>query len=158
MTSPTELLENYRKRRLKIALAESCTGGMIAAGLTDIPNASDVFERGFVTYSNDAKVELLDVPPDTIREYGAVSEETALAMAEGCLRHSRADITLAVTGIAGPGGASEGKPVGLIYFGIAGKDGILFAERHQFTGTRDEIRAKARNTAYNLLQQELDSE
>ena len=109
------LLATLRARKLLLATAESCTGGLIAGVLTEIAGSSDVVERGFVTYSNEAKNELIDVPMAMIREHGAVSKEVALAMAAGALAHSRADITVAVTGVAGPGGGSAAKPVGLVH-------------------------------------------
>ena len=109
------LLADFRARRLTLATAESCTGGLIAALLSEIPGASEVLERGFVTYSNAAKVELLGVPADLIQSAGAVSPEVALAMAHGALKHAPADIAIAVTGIAGPGGGTADKPVGLVY-------------------------------------------
>ena len=111
------VLNAARSRGLMIATAESCTGGMIAAALTDIPGSSDVFERGFVTYSNDAKMELLGVDPALITAHGAVSEQVARAMADGALTRSRAGIALSVTGVAGPGG-SEAKPEGMVCFGL----------------------------------------
>ncbi|MBC8049339.1 MAG: CinA family protein, partial [Chitinophagales bacterium] len=110
-----QVLTACRERKLKLATAESCTGGLISAYLTEISGSSDVFDRGFVTYSNDAKIEMLEVPAETIAMWGAVSEETARAMAGGALSLSRADITVAVTGIAGPGGGSAAKPVGLVH-------------------------------------------
>jgi nicotinamide-nucleotide amidase len=113
------LLDLLRARKLKLATAESCTGGLIAAMLTEVPGSSDVFERGFVTYSNEAKAEMLSVPAALIKEHGAVSEEVARAMAEGALRNSRADIAVSVTGIAGPDGGTEAKPVGLVHFGVS---------------------------------------
>ncbi len=109
------LLATLRARKLLLATAESCTGGLIAGVLTEIAGSSDVVERGFVTYSNEAKNELIDVPMAMIREHGAVSKEVALAMAAGALAHSRADIAVAVTGVAGPGGGSAAKPVGLVH-------------------------------------------
>ena len=113
------LLEACRTRGLRIATAESCTGGLIAALLTGIPGSSDVVERGFVTYSNAAKTELLGVPAGLIAKHGAVSEEVARAMAEGALAHSHADLAVSVTGVAGPGGGSAAKPVGLVHLGLA---------------------------------------
>ena len=110
------LLATLRARKLMIAAAESCTGGLIAGVLTEIAGSSDVVERGFVTYSNEAKNELIDVPMALIEANGAVSREVALAMAAGALEHSRADVAVAVTGVAGPGGGSEAKPVGLVHF------------------------------------------
>jgi nicotinamide-nucleotide amidase len=109
------LLATLRARKLMLATAESCTGGLIAGVLTEIAGSSDVVERGFVTYSNEAKNELIGVPMAMIREHGAVSKEVALAMAAGALAHSRADIAVSVTGVAGPGGGSGAKPVGLVH-------------------------------------------
>jgi len=128
---PTTLLALYRTRGLRIATAESCTGGMIAAALTDIGGSSDVFERGFVTYSNEAKTEMLGVPAELIAHHGAVSVHVAREMALGALRHARADVAVAVTGIAGPGGGSDAKPVGLVYLGGARK-GAARVEHHAF--------------------------
>ena len=114
-----DLLAACRAKGLKLATAKSCTGGLIAAILTEVAGSSDVFERGFVTYSNDAKTELIGVPADLIRTHGAVSEEVARAMAEGVLLHARVEIAVSVTGVAGPGGGSAAKPVGLVHFGAA---------------------------------------
>ena len=113
------LLDLCRARGVKLATAESCSGGLIAAILTEVPGSSDVVERGFVTYSNEAKTEQLGVPAELIERHGAVSEEVARAMAEGALTNSRADIAVAVTGVAGPGGGTAAKPVGLVHFGAA---------------------------------------
>ena len=118
MTDPETLLADARAFGVMIATAESCTGGMVAARLTDTPGSSDVFERGFVTYSNAAKTQMLDVPADLIAEHGAVSEDVAHAMAAGALRHSNANLAVSITGVAGPGG-SERKPEGMVCFGIA---------------------------------------
>lgn len=115
------LLPLLAARGLKIATAESCTGGLIAALLTEIPGSSAVVDRGFVTYSNEAKSEQIGVPTATISNYGAVSRETALAMAEGALARSRADVAIAVTGVAGPSGGSVEKPVGLVHLAVAAK-------------------------------------
>lgn len=115
------LLATLRSRRMMIATAESCTGGLIAGLLTEIAGSSDVVERGFITYSNEAKMDLLGVPAGMLAQYGAVSRETAMAMAEGALAHSLADVAVAVTGIAGPGGGTVDKPVGLVHFGLAAK-------------------------------------
>lgn len=112
-------LELARQRGWKIATAESCTGGLIAGALTDVAGSSDVVDRGFVTYSNEAKQQMLDVSAATLDRFGAVSEPTAKEMAYGALANSLADITISVTGIAGPGGASADKPVGLVWFGLA---------------------------------------
>jgi nicotinamide-nucleotide amidase len=116
------LVRALRDKGWKLAAAESCTGGLVAGAITDIAGSSDVFERGFVTYSNAAKVEMLGVPNDLIEQYGAVSEAVARAMAEGALRHSKADVAVAITGIAGPAGGSAAKPVGLVHFACATKD------------------------------------
>ena len=113
---------------LKLATAESCTGGLIAAILTEVPGSSDVFERGFVTYSNEAKTELLGVPAELIEKHGAVSEEVARAMASGALGHSRADIAVAVTGVAGPGGGTTAKPVGLVHLAAARRGSVTHKE------------------------------
>jgi len=119
------LLDLCRARKLMIATAESCTGGLVAATLTEVPGSSDVLERGFVTYSNAAKSQMLGVPADLIARFGAVSRETAEAMANGALAHSLADLAVSITGIAGPGGGSPGKPVGLVHFAAAGRGGLL---------------------------------
>lgn len=113
--SAEALLTTLRARKLMVATAESCTGGLIAGVLTEIAGSSDVVERGFVTYSNEAKTELIGVPAEMIAAHGAVSKEVALAMAAGALAHSRADISVAVTGVAGPGGGTAAKPVGLVH-------------------------------------------
>ncbi|WP_028310193.1 CinA family protein [Derxia gummosa] len=130
-----------RARGWRVTTAESCTGGMIAARLTDLAGSSDWFERGFVTYSNDAKVELLGVPAETIAQHGAVSEATALAMARGALDRSLAQVAVAVTGIAGPGGGSAEKPVGTVWFGFVVRGQQPFAALRQFDGDRAAIRA-----------------
>ncbi|MFN4059623.1 MULTISPECIES: CinA family protein [Paracoccus] len=118
MTAAAEVLAAARARGIRIATAESCTGGLIAGALTEVPGSSDAFDRGFVTYSNAAKVQMLDIRPDTLEAHGAVSEQIAAQMAEGALRHSEAGIAVSVTGIAGPGG-SEHKPEGRVCFGIS---------------------------------------
>jgi len=147
------LLIALADRGLKLVSAESCTGGMIAAALTTLPGASDVFERGFITYSNEAKTELLGVPAELIEAHGAVSAQVAQAMAAGALNHSRADLAVSVTGIAGPGGGSPEKPVGLVYIGIADKQGAATSFRHQFTGDRTEVRRQTVEAAFaHLLQ------
>jgi nicotinamide-nucleotide amidase len=155
-----EILDRARGLGLKISTAESCTGGLVAAALTAIAGSSDVFERGFVTYSNEAKTEMLDVDPALINVHGAVSKEVALAMAAGVLLRSRAYLSVAVTGVAGPGGGSAGKPVGLVHFAaakvISRKDQELkftalhHEERFGDIG-RAEVRAKSVETALKLL-------
>ena len=128
------VLAACRSARLRLAVAESCTGGLVLASLTAIPGASDVVERGFVTYSNEAKSEMLGVPGALIETHGAVSEPVARAMAEGALRHSPADVGIGVTGIAGPGGATVEKPVGLVHIAAARKGRETRHERHLFAG------------------------
>jgi len=147
----TTLLDLYRAKRLRIATAESCTGGMIAAALTDIGGSSDVFDRGFVTYSNEAKTELIGVPAVLIAQHGAVSLHVAREMALGALQHARADVAVAVTGIAGPGGGSDAKPVGLVYLAVARRGGQPAIERHQFHGDRAAIRRETVERALEML-------
>ena len=144
------LLERYRAAGLKLATAESCTGGLIAAALTEIAGSSDVVERGFVTYSNEAKSELLGVPAALIAEKGAVSAEVAEAMAQGALARSRADAAVSVTGIAGPGGGTADKPVGLVYLGACRQGGRPRHERRVFAGDRAAVRRAALDEALDL--------
>ena len=127
----------------KLATAESCTGGWVAQCLTAISGSSDWFERGFVTYSNEAKQEMLGVEPETLLKHGAVSETTASAMAAGALRHSHANWALSITGIAGPAGGSLEKPVGAVCFGWVGPDGRVEVESCFFPGSREEIRSQS---------------
>jgi nicotinamide-nucleotide amidase len=145
------LLDLYRAKNLRIATAESCTGGMIAAALTDTAGSSDVFERGFVTYSNAAKTELLGVPAEFIAHHGAVSVHVAREMAAGALKRSKADVAVAVTGVAGPGGGSDAKPVGLVYLAVARRGSDPAIERHQFHGDRAAIRRAAVERALEML-------
>jgi nicotinamide-nucleotide amidase len=146
------LLDLYRRHGWMIATAESCTGGLIAATLTEIAGSSDVVDRGFVTYSNEAKSDLLGVPEDLIATHGAVSAEVAAAMATGALARSRAAVTVAVTGIAGPGGGTAEKPVGLVYIGLARRDRPEPSiERHVFDGRRHEVRLQTVVRAIDLL-------
>ncbi len=146
------LLDLYRRRGWMIATAESCTGGLIAATLTEIAGSSDVVDRGFVTYSNEAKTDLLGVPATLIAQHGAVSDPVAAAMALGAVSRSRAHVAVAVTGIAGPGGGSAEKPVGLVYIGIARQGNPLATvERHVFDGRRHEVRLQTVVRAIDLL-------
>jgi len=138
-------------RGLMAATAESCTGGLVAAALTAIAGSSSVVDRGFVTYSNEAKAEMLGVPMALIQQHGAVSEPVARAMAEGALAHSRAQVSVAITGIAGPGGGSADKPVGLVHFAAARQGSVTRARHHVFAGDRDAVRAQAVLTALDLL-------
>jgi nicotinamide-nucleotide amidase len=146
------VLTACRARGWRLATAESCTGGLVAAALTAIPGASDVVERGFVTYSNKAKLELLGVPQDTIAQHGAISAEIAAAMARGAVARAGVDLAVSTTGIAGPGGGTPQKPVGLAYLGIATRDGGARVERRVFPGDRDEVRRAAMVEALEMLQ------
>jgi len=147
-----DLLAACRAAGLWIACAESCTGGLVAAAITEIPGSSDVFERGFVTYSNLAKIEMLDVSEKTLEAFGAVSRDAALEMARGALARSKADIAVAVTGVAGPGGGSDEKPVGLVHFGYAARAGeARHVERRFGALSRAEIRRASVEQALALL-------
>jgi nicotinamide-nucleotide amidase len=142
----TELLQ----RGQRVCTAESCTGGLIAKSFTDLAGSSDWFDRGFVTYSNAAKSEMLTVPAALIEDYGAVSEAVANAMASGALRHSEADYAVAVTGVAGPGGGSAEKPVGTVWIAVASVDQLV-ARRHLFAGDRGAVRAATLVSAIEAL-------
>ncbi|MFE3835751.1 CinA family protein [Pseudogemmobacter sonorensis] len=151
------ILGAARRAGLSLATAESCTGGMVAAALTDVPGASEVFDRGFVTYSNAAKTQMLGVAPRTLADHGAVSEEVAREMAEGALRHSQAGLAVSITGIAGPGG-SEFKPEGRVCFGLARQGHPTRVETVEFGAPgRAEVRAAARDHALRLLALALDA-
>ena len=126
------LLELCRERKLKITTAKSCTGGLVAATLTDIPGSSDIVDRAFVTYSNAAKQAMLGVPPALLERFGAVSQETAEAMARGALAHAPVQLAVSITGIAGPGGAVPGKPVGLVHFAACSRTRRLVHQERQF--------------------------
>ena len=139
MTQVGRIAELLRERAWKLATAESCTGGMIAAACTDLAGSSDWFERGFVTYSNEAKNEMLGVDASLIEAHGAVSEVVARAMAFGAVRHSNAQVSVAVTGIAGPAGGSAQKPVGTVWFAFM-VDGLLSSEMLRFDGDRAQVR------------------
>ena len=151
-----ETLDMAREGGLMIATAESCTGGLVAAALTSVAGSSLVFERGFVTYSNRAKMEMLGVPGGLIEEHGAVSEQVARAMAEGAIEHSRADLAVSITGIAGPTGGSREKPVGLVHFACAARDGETLAIHFNYGDIgRGEVRFQALLTALGLLRQQM---
>jgi len=147
-----QLLAAARACQLKIATVESCTGGLVAGALTEIAGSSDVVERGFVTYANEAKTDMVGVPAALIAKVGAVSEEVARAMAEGALAHAPVDLAVAITGIAGPGGDSPSKPVGLVHFACARRGGSTAHERHLFPGNRSDIRLAAVRVALALLE------
>jgi nicotinamide-nucleotide amidase len=147
-----QLAQALLARRWMLATAESCTGGMIAAACTDLSGSSNWFERGFVTYSNEAKIELLGVDPAMIAQHGAVSEVVARAMAFGAVRHSKAQVSVAVTGVAGPTGGSADKPVGTVWFGFQ-VDGRLTSETRLFNGDRAAVRdATLRHALHRTVQ------
>jgi nicotinamide-nucleotide amidase len=146
------LLDLCRMRKLTIATAESCTGGMVAAALTDIPGSSDVIDRGFVTYSNDAKRAMLGVETTTLATFGAVSKETATAMAIGALEKAGVDLAVSITGIAGPGGATPGKPVGLVHLAVAARDGRILHRECRFGAIgRSAVRLRSVVEALRML-------
>jgi len=152
--SAEELVKMLQGKRMFVATAESCTGGGIAAAITEIPGSSEIFAYGIVSYSNEAKERLLQVPHTLIEEYGAVSREVAQAMAQGARKLSEADIAIAVTGIAGPSGGSVQKPVGLVYIAVSGDKGTK-ADRYHFSGARREVRQKTKDAAISLALQYL---
>jgi nicotinamide-nucleotide amidase len=146
------LLDLCRSRKLTIATAESCTGGMVAAALTDIPGSSDVIDRSFVTYSNDAKRAMLGVRAATLSTFGAVSKETATQMAVGALEKAGVDLAVSITGIAGPGGATPGKPVGLVHFAVASRDGRILNRECRFGAIgRGPVRQRSVVEALRML-------
>jgi nicotinamide-nucleotide amidase len=146
------VLDVFRAHGLKLATAESCTGGLVAAALTEVAGSSDVVDRGFVTYSNAAKEAMLDVPAATLKRHGAVSAETAAAMAAGALKNSLADVSVAITGIAGPGGGTKQKPVGLVHFAAASRDGRRIAKSRRYGKIgRRRVRERSAVEALDLL-------
>lgn len=147
------VLDACRSRGLRVATAESCTGGLVAGALTEIAGSSDVLDRGFVTYSNAAKEEMLDVPAAILERHGAVSRETADAMAVGALARSVADLAVAITGIAGPGGGSAEKPVGLVHFAAAARDGRRFHREKRYGDIgRSAVRGQSIAEALAMLE------
>ena len=158
VTFPADMIEQAerllalcRAKSVRVATAESCTGGLIAACLTEIAGSSDVVDRGFVTYANEAKRDLLGVPDELLMRVGAVSEEVARAMAEGALTRSDAALAVAVTGIAGPGGGTAAKPVGLVHHVCAGRDGAILHRRVVYPGDRGTVRLATVATALDML-------
>jgi nicotinamide-nucleotide amidase len=152
-----QVFEKLSSQGLKLATAESCTGGMVAAAITDIAGSSTIFDRGFVTYSNAAKIELLNVPLELIEQYGAVSEQVASAMAQGAFKNSNADITIAITGIAGPTGGSTEKPVGLVWFAVATRN-LTHVDCKKFGAvSRSEIREKATQHALGAVLRQINT-
>ncbi len=149
------LLESCRKQKLTIATAESCTGGLISALLTEIPGSSEVFVVGFITYANDAKHALVGVDKKLIEQHGAVSAEVATSMAEGALHTGHVDLAVAVTGIAGPAGGNTSKPVGTVHIAVAAKNKPTLQRVHHFTGDRSAIRIASVEAAVRLLSKQL---
>jgi nicotinamide-nucleotide amidase len=143
------LLDAARTRKMTVSSAESCTGGLIGASITEIPGSSDVYDRGYITYSYASKTDLLGIKPETLTTHGAVSAEVAAEMAAGVLKASGADVTVAVTGIAGPGGATPGKPVGLVYIAIASKKNGIRTVKNNFDGDRNSVRMQTVEKALN---------
>lgn len=146
-----QIVATAGQRGLMLATAESCTGGLVAAALTAIPGSSAALDRGFVTYSNEAKMQMLDVPEATLLAHGAVSQTTACAMAAGAVARSRAAVSVAVTGVAGPGGGSDDKPVGLVHFAAAGPDGVIHREMRFGDIGRDAVRLASVQVALEML-------
>jgi nicotinamide-nucleotide amidase len=151
-----KVLKAFKAKGKMLATAESCTGGMVAAALTDIAGSSAVVERGFVTYTNRAKSQMLGVDPALIEAHGAVSQEVAEAMARGALAHSATDVAVSITGIAGPDGGSADKPVGLVWFGLAAAGMPTSSDHAVFKGDRAAVRAQATEKALALLLQGID--
>ncbi len=149
------VLDRCRSRSLRLGIAESCTGGLVAAAITAVAGCSDVFDRGFVAYANAAKADMLGVADRLIAEHGAVSESVARAMAEGVLARSRATVSVAVTGIAGPGGGTPAKPVGLVHIAAARAGHPTLHRRHVFPGDRDAVRDASVTAALELLLRQL---
>ena len=150
----SEILKTAKEKKLKIACAESCTGGLVGAALTELPGSSEIFNGSAVTYSNEAKKNILGVKENTLKNFGAVSEQCALEMAQGALKIYDADIAVSITGIAGPDGGSELKPVGTVCFGVASKnEAKTFTEK--FTGSRADIRNEAVNFALKKILKEI---
>ena len=145
-----KLFELLKFNNLTISTAESCTGGMIASAITNVSGASAFFGTGVVTYSNEAKMKLIGVNKETLDKYGAVSEQTATEMAEGVLKLGESDVSVAVTGIAGPTGGTTEKPVGLVYIGVSGKNGT-YVYKNIFNGNRDEVRKQTVSTAFEVV-------
>ncbi len=149
------MVQKLIEHNLKIATAESCTGGMISSYITDFSGASAIFDMGFVTYSNEAKIKLLGVSEETLKNYGAVSKETALEMSRGAMLQSGSDIGVSVTGIAGPGGGTPEKPVGLVYISLCSKQEHIFYKLN-LKGNREEIRSQTVNETVEMIENHLE--
>jgi len=150
-----DVLNRCRDLGLRLTTAESCTGGLIAACLTTVPGSSDVFDRGFVTYDNGAKIEMLGVTEDLLAVHGAVSEAMACAMAEGALANASAQVAIATTGIAGPGGGTEMKPVGLVHIAVASLGSKTYHVREVLSGNRDDVRITAMEKSLSMVERHL---
>ncbi|MCH4192050.1 MAG: CinA family protein [Butyrivibrio sp.] len=146
MTDNEKLVRLLQEKKMTVTAAESCTGGLVAAAITDVAGSSEVFHRGFVTYCDEAKHEMLGVPGEILQKFTAVSQQTAEAMARGAAQQAQADCAVSVTGIAGPGGGTELQPVGLVYIGFYVK-GMVIVEKHLFDGDRREVRRQAAERA-----------
>lgn len=150
MSAEERIVEILQKEKMTVATAESCTGGLVAATLVDVAGVSEVFHQGYITYANEAKVSLIGVNRETLQQFGAVSPQTAWEMAAGAARVAGADCSLVTTGIAGPGGGTPEKPVGLVYIGCAVK-GQVTVQKYQFQGNRTQVRTQAARAALELL-------
>lgn len=153
-----DLIALCRTKDIRVTTAESCTGGLLASLITSIPGSSVCLERGFVTYTNQAKYDMLGVPIELFTKTGAVSEDVATAMAKGALKNSSAHISVSITGIAGPDGGTDDKPVGLVHMAATNTQGNMRHERHEFKGDRDRVRIQAVESAMRLLLQLADQE
>jgi nicotinamide-nucleotide amidase len=154
--SVAKLVADLSERKCLVAVAESCSGGQLSAALTSVPGSSAIFDRGFITYSNQAKHDMLGVPLDLIEKHGAVSREVAIAMAEGALKNSAAEVAVSITGVAGPAGGSDSKPVGLVHFAVAKRNAATRHHQERFGAQqRSLIQSKAVDTALDLIRQTL---
>lgn len=156
LNTAESLLQHLRTKNLTLSAAESCTGGLLSALLTEIAGSSDVFTHGYITYANAAKTAMVGVPEGLIQTHGAVSEQVAVAMAEGALKTSGASISIAITGIAGPGGATANKPVGLVHMAVARAGEPTRHQVQQFSGNRNTVRLQAVHAAMELLHKQLN--
>lgn len=154
MTLEEQIVALMREKKLTLAVAESCTGGMLSSRIIDVPGVSDIYKAGFVTYANEAKQNLIGVKEETLRDFGAVSEQTAREMVLGAMKAAKADMAVATTGIAGPGGGTKEKPVGLVYIACGSAENIV-VERCLFNGTRSEIRQASVAHAIGMLYKEI---
>lgn len=154
MTLEEQIVALMQEKKLTLAVAESCTGGMLSSRMIDVPGVSDVYKAGFVTYANEAKQNLIGVKEETLKEFGAVSEQTAREMVLGAMKAAKTDMAVATTGIAGPGGGTKEKPVGLVYIGCGNADSII-VEKCLFDGTRREIRQASVEHALGMLYREI---